>query len=807
MLLFERTKKYACEDNKERYPDGISPLLASLLYARGAKTKEEMLAFLYPSLDDLCDPFLLNDMDKAKARVEKAIQTNEHICIYGDYDVDGMCAASILFQALKKAGASVSYFIPTRKDDGYGMSEHTVRNVAQRGTKLIITVDNGIKSLNEIELCRELGIDVVVTDHHMCGEELPVCEAVVCHTVHNSVYPNDDICGAGTALKLVHALFGAEEMKKYIPLAGIATIADVVPLTGENRVIVAFALKMLAACECSIGVSTLLEKAVGKKDEYTTADISFGFAPRLNAAGRMESANMGVELLCSEDAKEAEKIAQKLNELNMLRQDEEASICKEVIETVECSDLSDTCSIILKSDKWHPGVIGIAASRITEKYYRPALLFSQHDGFLTGSARSVPDVDIYNALEKAKSHFVRFGGHAYAAGVTLEENADIDELHKAVDKAFFEQNHIDMFIPRKFYEIETDIDDITVELVREINMLAPFGTANPSPVFFARKVIPSKLKRVGKDGAHLSMLVHGGKASLKSIAFSMGDRFDEVMDSESIDILYSPSLDTFGGRCGIQLKISALRKSDISDAEAYFAGHSDDFKMSLLSNICSKGSEIEKKTAKADAVFGKIKEKAWGTLVLCFTEKGCVQFQNELTQRGLLHRTDTFFFGNRETPCPYNTAVFAPVLDKLKISRYKNIVIYDKAPFDGMVHEISGRAKNAEIVFCESDENEWLSSIKHTARLLFKGRDGIIPYYRMMKEAGPMFYNEEELTRKLMDRVDNADECACRFAVKVCTELGFLQTTKTGGVEVVLNPTKCELDESTAYAAIKALAE
>ncbi|MBQ2661552.1 MAG: single-stranded-DNA-specific exonuclease RecJ [Clostridia bacterium] len=806
MLLYERTKKYAFEKENVRYPKGISPLLASLLYARGAKTEDEMQAFLHPSLSNLCDPFLLHEMDKAKARIERAIENREHILVYGDYDVDGMCAAAILVTALRENGADVSYFIPTRKDDGYGMSESTVKTVANMGAKLIITVDNGVKSIDEIALAYSLGMDVVVTDHHMCGDELPKCEAVVCHTVKDNIYPNEDICGAGTALKLVHALFGFEKMKKHIPLAGIATIADVVKLTGENRVIVSFALKMIANGECPLGVSILLEKAVGKKEEYTTSDISFGFAPRLNAAGRMESAVMGVELLCSESESETEEIAEKLNKLNASRQDEEAKICTDVIDIIEKTDLSDAYSVILKSEKWHQGVIGIAASRIAEKYYRPAILFSEHDGVVTGSARSIPDVDIYNALERVKTHFSRFGGHAYAAGITLVDNCDMDALQKELDNVFLEQNDKDMFIPRKFYEVEMNIEDVTESVVREINMLAPFGMANPSPVFCSKGVTVSKVKRVGKDASHLSMLVHGKKTTVKAIAFSMGDRFDEVIDSERLDILYSPSVDTFSGRSFMQIKISALKKCDALNTQKYFDAHDNDFRLALVQNFCKNFGAVNFEKQSTDEIFDKIKEKAWGTLVLCFTKRGAVRFEKELVKRGLYDRVDTCFFKNRETPCPYNLAVYAPVADRLSISRYQNIIVYDQAPFDGVLHEILNRTK-AEKIIVNTAFEDWKSDIKHMAGSIFKGRDGITPYYRGARDAGPEFYNENEAVRKLLDRVENSDEALCRFALTVCEELGFLKKTQNGGIQVVKAPEKKELEESVTYLALKGLAE
>ena len=802
MLLFERAREYDDNVSAERCPEGISPLLASLLRARGAVTADEMHAFLYPSLDEMHDPFLLNDMDKAKARVEKAMKNGEHICIYGDYDVDGMCAASILLQCLREEGANVSYFIPTRKSDGYGMSENTIKSVAARGTKLIITVDNGIKSINEIRLCYELGMDVVVTDHHMCGDAIPECEAVVCHTVPNSRYPNDDICGAGTALKLVHALFGADKMKKYIPLAGIATIADVVPLLGENRVMVKFALDMLAKGECGIGTSILLEKAVGKKESYVTTDISFGFAPRLNAAGRMESAAMGVELLCSENTREAEEIADKLNQLNAMRQDEEAAICSHVIQEVDESDLSDMYSIILKSENWHQGVIGIAASRIADKYYRPALLFSEHDGLLTGSARSIPNVDLYKALEQVQSHFVRFGGHAYAAGITLTADADISLLQAELNNAFAMLNDEKMFIPRKFYEEEVSLDEITPKLVNEINLLAPFGTANPAPVFFTRSVAASKVKRIGRDGTHLSLLMHEGKASVKAVAFSMGDRFDEIMDSERLDILYSPTLDTFGGRSSIQLKISALRKSNIKNAEAYISRHESDFMRALVENAAygNEPCEVEETTETID----KIEQRAWGTAVLCFTPEGAEKLICELNARGLSQNANMSFFANRETPCPYNAVIFAPIADRLKLTRYRNIIIYDSVPCAGVINEIKKRACNARILKNAYDNSA--NGMNDAVEKLFKGRDGIIPYYRMMKEKGPDFYNEAELERKLSDGMGTEEINSCRFAIKVCAELGFLERKDSGGVCVAASPKKRELEESVTYSAIKELA-
>lgn len=792
MLIYEPT---VCCENLPQVK-GISPRLAELLYARGAKTEEEMQRFLHPSEDDFCDPMLLPDMDKAVERIQKAIEHGEKVCVFGDYDADGVCAAAILTHALKSLGCDVFYEIPSRHEEGYGLSLNAVERLSRAGVQLIITVDNGVKAYGEIDRCTELDIDVVVTDHHRCDGRIPHCCAVVCHTRDESVYPNGDLCGAGIAYKLVEALMGQDAAKEYLPLAGIATMADVVPLLGENRAIVSLALDMINAGKCNRGVKALGRAVSEKRQHFSARDLSFGFAPRLNAAGRMDDAKICVQLLCTDDEKEADDIAVKLNEFNNRRKAEENGIIEDAAAQIEADDLTEKRCIVLKSEEWNLGVVGIAAARIAERYYRPTLLFHQNGDTITGSARSVEDVDIYAALNANSRFFQRFGGHAYAAGVTMATE-DFEEFVNALNDTLQSNVSEELFIPRCSYEAELSFSELTMEFAKELELLAPFGEGNPEPVFRTNGVLLRGTKRTGSDATHIKTTAIKDDRYIDMVAFGRGYMFDELVNMERCDVLYTPVINEWQGMRSVQLRTEELRPCAISDGESFISRRSDKFIDAFSCNVLyNKGCDVDWKSASKEDIRRLLQQSVAGTLVLCFTPDGAAEMIDFARENGLSRRVDTAFFENAASPCAYNTLLFAPMLDKLDISRFRHVVLFDSCD-EGIVEKIKTLAPDANILVGESKGFGCFAE-------LVMDRSDFAFYYRAFASTERRFGSREELADYLASVAKKPLRLA-KLSSAILIELGFAEENK--GITFVKNPTQRNLMESPTFAALQRLKE
>ena len=787
MLIYELSS--AISENIPQAP-GISPRLRSLLYARGAKTVEEMEQFLHPGEGQFCDPFDFKDMDMAAERIRAAVG-NQRICVFGDYDADGVCATAILYHCIASMGADVIYRIPSRHEEGYGLSIAAVERLHQEGVGLIVTVDNGVKAYGEIDRCRELGMDVVVTDHHRCDGRIPECCAVVCHTRDDNTYPNKDLCGAGIAWKLAEALTGREEAKKYLPIAAIATMADVVPLLGENRAIVALGLNMINDGLGCAGIKALGRAVNEKNDTFAARDLSFGFAPRLNAAGRMEDASICVELLCTKDTQRAEDIARRLDELNRLRQKEEGSIVDEAAEMTEGDDLTVKRCIVLKSENWNPGVIGIAASRIAERYYRPTLLFTEKDGVLTGSARSVPGVDLYSALNANSRFFTRFGGHAFAAGVTMPAE-NFQEFSEALNDTFRQTVADELFIPRRTYEAEVELAELTLPMAEELELLAPFGEGNPEPSFRTKGMLLRGIRRIGSTGSHIKATAVKADRYIDLVAFAQGHRFDELNDMDRCDAIYTPNVNRWNGMRSVQLRIRDMRADSVEDPQAYVEGRKgkfiDAFSRNVLYNInCGDIEEREIISLKE-----LLCDPIGGSMILCFTPCGAAELMVQLRQEELEHRLDVIFTANRHSPCAYHTAVLAPVLDWLDLSRFRDIMLYDSRD-KGLAKRIAALAPGAKIHLGSSKSLDGFEE-------LVMSRDDFAVFYRAAKGSERRFCNSGEFADYLAG-VARKPLYMARLAADIMLELGF--ASEDQGITMVKDPKRTGLEQSATYAALQ----
>ena len=540
------------------HPQPIGDLpawLSAILRNRGIDTPEKTERFLHPSLHHLHDPFLMLGMEKAVRLIREAIDRKDPIVIYGDYDVDGVCATSILLETLRELGASPDFRIPSRHGEGYGLNEAAVREMAA-SHKLLITVDCGVTNHDEVALAQMLGMTVIVTDHHQLADT-PSPANVVLNPLLGA-YPFRRLCGAGVALKLTQALAGMEAVKKHLDLAALATVADIVPLVDENRVIVREGLALMVDSPRP-GLRALIEVS-GVTSAVNAGHVGFRLAPRLNAGGRLEDASQGVTLLTTADREVAERIAAHLEQNNQQRQAIEQDITDQALRQIaEAVDFRDDLVIIVMGEEWNSGVIGLAAGRICEKYHFPAIVLSRQGDTAVGSCRSIPGVNIHAMLTICKDLFERFGGHEQAAGLTMPA-ALVPELRRRLNLAIRENCDLRCYIPAKEYDLALPLSAVTLETIDALEALQPTGFGNPNPVLLTARCHVQQARRVGKTRQHLKLSLLDGQTLRDGIGFSMGDLADEGLDA--VDVLYAPERNEYLGRVTPQLQVQALRPAE-----------------------------------------------------------------------------------------------------------------------------------------------------------------------------------------------------------------------------------------------------
>ena len=546
-------------------------LVAQVLHNRGLDEVEAARAFMGPQLTDLHDPTLLGQAVQAAKRIARAVENGEKIVIYGDYDVDGITGVAILHACLAMVGAEAHYYVPHRLDEGYGVNAEAVESICADGAKLLITVDCGISAVRPLAVAAAAGVDVIVTDHHTPGGELPRAVAVV-HPRLGQQYPNEHLCGAGVAFKLAwqvaREICGEtrvdEAMRTFLveatALAALGTIADVVPLVGENRVLAFYGLKGLASTQ-HVGLQALLASASLTGRDLDAFDVGFRLAPRLNAAGRMGHAAQAVELLTTPDHKRARQIARSLDRQNTERQDVERAIAQEAAETVRAAgmDCPQTHAIVLGSETWHGGVIGIVASRLVERFGKPTVLVSFSGAVGHGSGRSVEGVDLVEALGACAEHLVGFGGHAMAGGVRIERRR-LDAFAEALDAYVRDHRRDAPATPVLDIDAETTLADLTYPAVAHLARLAPFGQGNPPAVVAVRgcRLIGAP-SRMGRRGQTLGIMLGQGGTTLRAVGFSMGDLADGLVGVNTVDVAGQPMLNTFNRRTTVQLQLRDVK--------------------------------------------------------------------------------------------------------------------------------------------------------------------------------------------------------------------------------------------------------
>ncbi|MBQ9400543.1 MAG: single-stranded-DNA-specific exonuclease RecJ [Bacteroidales bacterium] len=549
---------------------GIDTVLAELLIERGVETFDEARLFFRPSLDRLHDPFLMKDMDKAVERLRKAITTKEKILVYGDYDVDGTTAVALVYSFIKRFSNAVDFYVPDRYDEGYGVSIKGIEWAAANGFGLIITLDCGIKAIDKVKLAASKGIDVIICDHHLPEDELPAAVAVLDPKREDCHYPFDDLSGCGVGFKLVQAYsakYGVpfETLVPLLDLLVVSISSDLVTMVGENRILAHFGLKQLNE-NPRHGLKAMVNLSNIEPGHITIDDIVFKIGPRINAAGRMETGRLAVELLTAKDTETAMFIGEKINESNNDRKNIDREITKEALEMVQTGKcLASENATVVYNPKWNKGVVGIVASRLVEAYYKPTIVLTKSNGFVTGSARSVSGFDLYQAIESCADLLENFGGHMYAAGLTLKEE-NLPEFSRRIDEFISGKIIPEMLTPVVEIDAKLNFSQVTPKFTRILKQFQPFGPGNSNPIFVTENVYDAgNGRKVGAGGVHLKLdLIQESQPyhQIPAIAFNMSDYYEYIKSGNPLDVCYSIVENYYRGNSTIQLRVKDLRERE-----------------------------------------------------------------------------------------------------------------------------------------------------------------------------------------------------------------------------------------------------
>ena len=558
--IYEITPEKQEEINKLEKEYNLNTLLATILVNRGITKKEEIEIFLHPTRHNFHNPFLMPDMEIAVQEILKAIESKEKIIIYGDYDSDGITSITVLKSFFKDLGLDVDYYIPNRLDEGYGLNKPAIEKIVNEKYDLMITVDCGISAIEEIEYANELGLKTIVTDHHEVGESLPNAIAVVDAKRKDNVYPCRDLAGVGVVFKLIQALsiklnLKEESYLKYLDIVCVGTISDIVPLKDENRVITKLGLLLVNQTK-NIGLKSLLYSS-GYKNIDSMA-ISFGVAPRINACGRMGHAEKALQLFLSKNINEVNQLTKELNEFNRIRQETEKNIYEEAIMQINKRQLEKKNTLVVAGENWHHGVIGIVASKITEKYYKPSILLCYEGELAKGSGRSISGFDLHEALMKCTDTIEKFGGHSMAIGITIKREM-VEEFSNEVEQIAHNM-HIEEIVPIIQIDGKIELNNISKEMVASLKDLEPFGEGNKTPIFAIRNLKIDSIRALS-EGKHLKLTLKENNIMISAIGFNMGELVQEYKIGDKVDLVGILEINSFNGVDTIQLNIKDIMKS------------------------------------------------------------------------------------------------------------------------------------------------------------------------------------------------------------------------------------------------------
>ena len=542
----------------------ISPVAGCILADRGIRTAAEARAYIRPSLDSLHDPFLMRDMGVAVDRLCQAIDAHERIMVYGDYDVDGTTAVALMYSFLRTQTDNLIYYIPDRYTEGYGISTKGIDTAKAEGCTLVIALDCGIKAVDKMEYASSLGIDFIICDHHTPGDIIPRTTAVLNMKRPDCLYPYKELSGCGVGFKLVQAYaqrrgINPQEVYRLLPLLAMSIASDIVPLTGENRILAFYGLRALNAAP-SVGLQAIMQVAGIAGKTVTMTDLVYKFGPRINAAGRIKSGAEAVRLLITDDAEAALRFAQDIDSYNQDRRDYDSKTTDEALEQLQKDPMnSSKFTTVVFSPNWHKGVVGIAASRLTETFYRPTIVLTAgDDDIISGSARSVSDFDIYTAIDSCRDLLTNFGGHKFAAGLSMHK-ADLPEFKRRFEEYVATHIKPEQQVPTLDIEAEVELSEMNWKMYKILQCLEPFGPGNERPLFLCRNLINNRNTRAVSEGKHLHLDVTDRLVAMDGIAFGQGDKASHLQNGNAVDICFYLEENTFRGRTTLQMNAQDIK--------------------------------------------------------------------------------------------------------------------------------------------------------------------------------------------------------------------------------------------------------
>ena len=542
----------------------ISPVAGRILADRGIRTAAEARAYIRPSLDSLHDPFLMRDMGVAVDRLCQAIDAHERIMVYGDYDVDGTTAVALMYSFLRTQTDNLIYYIPDRYTEGYGISTKGIDTAKAEGCTLVIALDCGIKAVDKMEYASSLGVDFIICDHHTPGDIIPRTTAVLNMKRPDCLYPYKELSGCGVGFKLVQAYsqrrgINPQEVYRLLPLLAMSIASDIVPLTGENRILAFYGLRALNAAP-SVGLQAIMQVAGIAGKTVTMTDLVYKFGPRINAAGRIKSGAEAVRLLITDDAEAALRFAQDIDSYNQDRRDYDSKTTDEALEQLQKDPMnSSKFTTVVFSPNWHKGVVGIAASRLTETFYRPTIVLTAgDDDIISGSARSVSDFDIYTAIDSCRDLLTNFGGHKFAAGLSMHK-ADLPEFKRRFEEYVATHIKPEQQVPTLDIEAEVELSEMNWKMYKILQCLEPFGPGNERPLFLCRNLINNRNTRAVSEGKHLHLDVTDRLVAMDGIAFGQGDKASHLQNGNAVDICFYLEENTFRGRTTLQMNAQDIK--------------------------------------------------------------------------------------------------------------------------------------------------------------------------------------------------------------------------------------------------------
>ena len=766
---------------------GLPERLLELLLDREIDTPEKIERYLHPKREDLLDPMLMQDMDKAVNVIRDAIEKHEEITVFGDYDVDGVTATAILLTYLRKQGAQVGFYIPDRHGEGYGLNIAAIEQIATH-SKLLITVDCGSTCAAEVARAKELGMRVIVTDHHQLGPQIPECEAVLNPLLGH--YPFRRLCGAGVAFKLVQAMGGTEAIEPLWELAALATIADIVPLMDENRVIVYYGLAAMAATQRP-GLIALMESAGVDLQKVSSSDVAFRMAPRINAGGRLALASRGVQLLTTRRMDTAREIAEELNQDNIRRRELEIEIFQQADEmTRQQIDFMNERAIVVCGEGWNPGVIGLAASRLVEKYKWPTILLSRDGDICVGSARSIPGVNIHEAMSTCRDLFIRFGGHAQAAGLTIEAK-NVPEFKRRLSEAIREQAAPEAFIPTEEYDLELELSEMTEAFVDAFSAMQPTGFGNPAPVFCVRGVHTTDVRTIGKDGAHLRMRLAQGSDMRSAIGFRMGDRAANL--PEVIEAIITLSINVWQDKRSVQCELRQMQaympgKAFIAECQR----QSEKISNAMLSTLClpdQKAENIERMTLEqAKTVLASEFEKGYQGILIGVHTLAALKLLN--VHLAVMHAQLDYVLEKTEDIRGFNTLVMVPDWANIAFSP-RLIVAMDGMLSDGervLVKEKFPKARVIEVTDMRTQSSS-------AACRLLPDDSSLRQLYKALRQR-----EKTDCTMNVLSAATGLEEDMIRCGMRIMQQLGLIEYTLYPLSFKVLPSGKVSLEDSSLRA-------